>query len=175
MSLDISQALRAPGEEFPFSVQVDANEASRDDVAIGQASIAGKMSSADGERVTLTGTVNAQAQARCARCLCEHSVNLSAPFSQAYARGEADPDLDIEPIEGFAVELASAAVSALLLYMPLRFLCRQDCQGLCAQCGQDLNEARCSCDPMGEDSPFSALKVLLNDEKEVDPHGSTQG
>ena len=49
----------------------------------------------------------------------------------------------------------------LLLALPTRALCREECAGLCAQCGKDLNEGPCDCQPQIEDERFSALRSLL--------------
>jgi uncharacterized protein len=47
-----------------------------------------------------------------------------------------------------------------LLEFPLKPICREDCQGLCQECGQNLNEKDCGHQP-DNDSPFTALKDLL--------------
>jgi uncharacterized protein len=48
----------------------------------------------------------------------------------------------------------------VLLAVPLRAICREDCKGLCPQCGANLNEKRCSCAEPVEDPRWSGLKDL---------------
>ncbi len=72
----------------------------------------------------------------------------------------ADKMLDLEPL----------IIAALLVEAPLVPLCREDCAGLCAQCGANLNEGPCACSEQLDDdlprmfdgrvSPFAALKDL---------------
>jgi len=47
--------------------------------------------------------------------------------------------------------------------LPLAETCRDECKGLCAQCGANLNEGECGCEPDRSTHPFAALKALLRD------------
>ena len=51
-------------------------------------------------------------------------------------------------------------VLALLVALPLKPLCREDCAGLCPQCGANLNEGPCGCEPDTEDDRWAALREL---------------
>ena len=58
--------------------------------------------------------------------------------------------------------------NALVLELPYRVLCREDCRGLCPKCGKNLNEGPCTCQEGDEVmNPFSALKAIVKDEEEV--------
>jgi uncharacterized protein len=59
---------------------------------------------------------------------------------------------------------------ALLLELPLAPLCREDCRGLCAHCGADLNDGPCDCAPP-RDPRWDALDVLGAGEDEEGPAG----
>ena len=65
------------------------------------------------------------------------------------------------------IELTDAVRDALLLNMPMRVLCREDCRGICPRCGINLNKGPCTCQEGAEViNPFSALKnIVLNDEE----------
>ena len=49
----------------------------------------------------------------------------------------------------------------MLLSIPIHAICRPDCQGLCAQCGQNLNDAACNCRPDEIDPRLAPLQQLL--------------
>lgn len=181
MSLDITNVLRAQGDLIPFQMEVDAIGASRDDMELTIAQVSGQATGL-GEQIALIGTIHVEGEARCARCTKPFITSFDAPLDATFQRKgeegagfeeEEDPDVDF--YEGSRIELKTAVESALSLHMPMRFLCEEECKGLCPTCGQNLNEAACDCVPSGEDSPFAALGALLNDEKEVDPHGSPEG
>jgi len=72
----------------------------------------------------------------------------------------ADDDEEVSYYSGEWVEVGELVREALLLALPLYPLCREECRGLCARCGADLNAGPCSCPPV-IDSPFAALKDVL--------------
>jgi len=75
--------------------------------------------------------------------------------------GSFDPrDLDEEPLERQRVELKPAIREQLLLALPMGSLCREDCKGLCASCGQALNEGACDCKPGVVDPRWAQLQKL---------------
>lgn len=56
----------------------------------------------------------------------------------------------------------------LVVNMPMKVLCEEDCQGICLQCGNDLNEKSCGCDPFVPDPRMAAIKDIFNaNNKEV--------
>ena len=63
------------------------------------------------------------------------------------------------------VDLDNIIRQYLLAWAPMRPLCRDDCAGLCFQCGANLNEGRCSCPPPITDSRLAKLAALVKTEK----------
>jgi uncharacterized protein len=51
--------------------------------------------------------------------------------------------VDAEPFDGKTIDLDPIVREQLLLALPVAVVCREDCKGLCAACGQDLNESDC--------------------------------
>jgi uncharacterized protein len=71
---------------------------------------------------------------------------------------------DVFPIdEHHLVDLTEAIRQQVLLNIPMVTLCKEECAGLCSQCGHDLNLGPCDCEPE-VDSRFSILKTLLQNE-----------
>ncbi len=73
--------------------------------------------------------------------------------------GTDDPDAYVIPPNVTELDLAPMIREELILAVPDYVLCREECQGLCAQCGQDLNVARCDCRP-APDPRWEALEAL---------------
>ncbi len=63
----------------------------------------------------------------------------------------------------FTVELEEIAVSDILLDLPQKNLCREDCRGLCQICGQNLNNGSCSCEQKAVDPRLAILKQLMDE------------
>ena len=60
------------------------------------------------------------------------------------------------------IDLDELVMSDLLLTLPMKHLCREDCKGLCAQCGKNLNEGDCGCIKKPVDPRLEALRKLLD-------------
>jgi len=61
------------------------------------------------------------------------------------------------------VDIMDAVLSVLTLELPFAPVHDEQCKGICATCGADLNEGPCGCEPVLRDSPFAALKGLLSE------------
>jgi uncharacterized protein len=94
--------------------------------------------------------------------LQDFNQELDWSFTELYAfdnRSETESGL-ILPEDGH-IDLAEMLREYALLEVPISPICKPDCQGLCVECGQNLNEMDCGHSPEENDSPFAKLKDLL--------------
>jgi len=99
---------------------------------------------------------------QCVRCLTDFDYRLGWSFSELFAfdsRSVTDSGL-ILPEDGH-IDFAELLRDYALLEIPINPICKTDCQGLCIECGQNLNEKDCGHKQEENDSPFSVLKKLL--------------
>ena len=123
------------------------------------------VATSDIERLRLAGAVNGMAELVCSRCLKEFEQPVTAELKLIYALSEEvlDEDLDVERLaEGHALDPQPEVVGALLSELPFKVVCKEDCRGLCPECGADLNAGPCTCPPKS-DSPFDVLRNLKTD------------
>ena len=64
-------------------------------------------------------------------------------------------------IEDKKLDLLAPVEEQLMLEMPSKTLCREDCRGLCQKCGKNLNEGPCTCEEHEVDPRLAILKTLL--------------
>jgi uncharacterized protein len=90
--------------------------------------------------------------ARCGRCLEEYPIPVAAPFrvvltprAATGAEPDAADDTTVATYEGEEIDLAPFVYEEVLLGLPTRPLCREDCEGLCPRCGGNRNVTRCDC------------------------------
>lgn len=131
--------------------------------------VAGK-ASRKGDEVRLRGRISARVESRCDRCAGPVAMPLEIEFDAPYAPVAENsslenlelnqPDLDVSFYEGEAIEVDELVREQILLALPARLLCREDCQGLCALCGADLNEEPCACQQKEVDPRWAALAAL---------------
>lgn len=124
-----------------------------------------------GEEVNLKGRIRAEVELACDRCLTGVTAPLEVEFEESFVPSAAEAregeerelgrdDLRVSAYEGDAVDVDELVREQVLLALPTRFVCREDCKGLCATCGADLNSESCDC-PQGEVDPrWAALGKL---------------
>ena len=111
-------------------------------------------------RVLVTGTLQTVVAAECVRCLAPLQLTLTLPIEEQFALSPVvDPVYYID--EGGGLNLLPPLREQILLALPIHLVCRPDCQGLCVDCGQNLNDGPCSCGTENIDPRLAALKSLL--------------
>ena len=167
--LDVSRALKNPGQVFPFeaTVEIDEMEVLSDPVHFVDVRVEGEYLCTGDNRISLKAEVDAQLDTRCSRCLEPIRIPMNASVDAVYDRQPDPEDPDLYSFEASTVELTDAVRDALLLELPLQVFCSPDCKGLCPVCGINLNKGTCTCQEGAEVmNPFSALKsIVLNDEE----------
>jgi uncharacterized protein len=109
--------------------------------------------------VAASGVLLAPWRASCRRCASDASGVLEARVAERFAPGAGPDDDDAYPLDDETVDLTALVRDAVVLELPLAPLCRDDCAGLCATCGQDRNEATCTCQPT-TDPRWATLDAL---------------
>ncbi len=119
----------------------------------------------DGEGVPVEGSFRAATQVSCSRCLKPLRYAVEFGFSEYFAK---DPEQDegIYPYTADVIELDTMLEDNIVMSLPMRFLCREDCKGLCPVCGRDLNEGECGCVPENGDNPFKKAFGDKSDNEE---------
>ena len=115
----------------------------------------------DGDLVHIVGKVKAFLRLPCARCLELHERAIVGDFEASYSFHGNEELEHVEELKGTHIELEPLIVDSLLLVLPMKALCKQDCKGLCSICGQNLNENNCDCDREILDPRLADLKKLL--------------
>ena len=104
----------------------------------------------------------------CQRCLEASEVDIAVDAREFQASGRADADeidddLDCEYLSGpmrMELDVGAWARDAMAEAMPMSILCRDDCAGLCARCGTNLNTGACDCADDEVDPRWAALGEL---------------
>ena len=71
-----------------------------------------------------------------------------------------DDDLETSYYGDDQIDLSELMREQFYLVLPMKPLCTEDCKGLCAQCGTNLNTGTCDCAPVWEDPRLAALKAI---------------
>ena len=124
-----------------------------------------------GEQVRLRGEIKTEVELLCDRCAAPERAPLAVEFDTSFVPQEVEAvkaenvelqaeDLLLSSYEGDAVDLDELVREQILLALPSRYLCREDCKGLCQKCGANLNDGHCSCEQGEVDPRWAALADL---------------
>jgi len=126
-----------------------------------------------GNRYEVAAEVTGETRAECHRCLERFAMPVKASIrlviqlggQGARSEGADEEDFVVIPATGEArYDLFPRVREELILDMPMKLLCREDCKGLCGSCGADLNKGPCGCPEKPVDLRWGPLKNHLNGE-----------
>ena len=113
------------------------------------------------EGVLVSGTATVQLRGECVRCLGPISDELEVEIQELYVYPGVEPDNDLASrLEGDLIDLEPLVRDAVVLDLPFQPLCRDDCAGLCVECGANLNESPDHHHGQDLDPRWAALRTL---------------
>ena len=165
MYLDLRQLFEVVDEHFPVEYDLDLSgyEFFVTRPFITPVAVNGLVKNVAGI-VTLDCSVQFTLRLSCDRCLKEFERGFSEDFQHILVnRLESDDDLysDYIVVPDMRLNLDELLTADIMLAMPSKFLCSEDCKGLCPQCGKDLNQGDCGGTEQTGDPRFDVLKQLL--------------
>lgn len=155
--LDLKKLLDGSVDSVEFSVSLD--ECDCVDASVqGTVDASGVITNHSGF-ILLTGVIRPSLSVECARCGKAFDYNTEIPLNAKLTDKLANEDEDeFVLLVDSALDLDELVRSTLILEIPSRFLCKEDCKGLCPKCGADLNVSGCSCDTADRDPRWDVLK-----------------
>ncbi len=110
------------------------------------------------KEIVFAGEVKGEFLLECSRCLKEFNKDVNA---------ELEFTIEREEIEDYSsVDVGEQVKENLILAIPIKALCRKDCQGICSSCGQDLNKGSCECVQDSVDPRLEKLEQFYNSGNE---------
>jgi len=164
MRLDLRDIIHVPEASKPFRFQLDLSDLEfyGKHLITRPVQVEGSVTNHAGALV-LEGTASSLLDLACDRCGKEFSREKVVELNCLLASELEDEEHDeIYLLEGNEADLDEVAGTAFILAMDTKNLCSDNCKGLCAKCGADLNNGPCGCRPE-VDPRLAALAQLLDD------------
>ena len=121
-----------------------------------------------GDAIRVRGHLTTRLEISCDRCLAPTAVPVNYDFDLVYepletVANEGEFEVSADELEvgfytGDGIELKDVATEQVILAVPIKVICREDCQGFCPVCKVNRNLTQCNCAPLQEDSPFASFK-----------------
>lgn len=162
MKIDISSIKRERGLSFNLEVREKINFDKIQDEEIEEI-LGDVLITNTGESIFVKGIINTVAKLKCSRCLEDFSlpikVNIEEEFKEGISKNEGNF------YEGDFIDLKDIFYQNIILSLPFKSLCKENCLGLCDVCGKDLNFEKCNCKKEETNERFAPLKNLIGGEK----------
>lgn len=168
MLLELGTILHQPGGIVPFSTEMDFS-----DMEFGGSRPASEPLRAAGQVrneagvLILTADLETMLHCVCDRCAAAFDrpfrQRVEAVLVESVANRQSENDDWTFLLQGSQADLDDILTTGFVLNMESKFLCSEDCKGLCARCGKNLNDGPCDCTPE-LDPRWAALRQLLADD-----------
>lgn len=136
----------------------------------GPVHVVGRLGRDDRGDLHLTGSFTSRGETGCSRCLRPIALSPSGAFDLVLVPRSEEPtaedhslsakELDMVYHDGEGVDVDPLVAEQVVLAVPMKPLCQEDCRGLCPTCGANRNEAACDCAPDTADPRWGALAAL---------------
>ena len=165
MLLDLKSLFTGEVERIPFCFALDLSETEMNGSYSFVSPISVEGAASDSYAcILLQAEASFDYEAPCDRCAAPTRKRYTFRFSHVLAREVEEEENDdyILVDESFKLDLDELLRSDILLELPYKYLCREDCKGLCPSCGKNLNEGPCGCNLHQVDPRLEVLKKLID-------------
>lgn len=123
------------------------------------------VATASDDRILVTGQLACDVRMQCSRCLDQFDDKILVPFEEQFrivedadAEAEMSEDDEAVPVSEERIDLTPFLTQEFVVQLPYAPLCKEDCKGLCPECGSNLNEQSCGCNTEKIDHRMAALQ-----------------
>ena len=114
-----------------------------------------------GDVIELNGIITTTLELQCSRCLSNFAKDVEVQIEEKLSTME-NKDDDYIFIKGDVIDITEIIENNIIVSLPIRRLCSDECKGLCPQCGMNLNNSSCSCGDIDVDPRLAKLKDFFS-------------
>ena len=164
MKINISEIAEKIGQEidFEFVEKAESIGAVLQDCKLSGPIMVKGIATNTGTCFRLQGEVNCSLICVCDRCLDDFTTTGNYSFVEEYTKDEAlSKTENMNYFNGDIIDIGDLVRDIIILSQPVKYLCSEDCKGLCKVCGANLNKTECGCNRESIDPRLAALQNLL--------------
>ena len=118
-------------------------------------------------QLVLDAATSVKAELECDRCAKIYSTQIESRYKMVYLHDQPEGQDDLVDVTYITrdtdkIDITEDVRDYILLAVPMKKLCNEDCKGLCPRCGKNLNDGQCSCSPEEVDNRWKPLLELKN-------------
>ncbi|OAA94366.1 YceD family protein [Clostridium coskatii] len=118
--------------------------------------------SKEGDILLLEGRINTLLELTCSRCLGKFSYAVNVAITERFTNNNKEnKDDEAIFIDSNIIDITEIIENNIILILPIKRLCSENCKGLCQQCGTNLNNSKCQCKSDDIDPRLAKLKDMF--------------
>ena len=173
IQVNVEKIKDSPGETLLFQKEITLSNTKEESLPFaGPVFVEIELTSSD-KKIQAEGTAKTIIQHPCDRCLNPAEFLIEAPFKEIYypAGTTRDNLLQDEWIsfKNDVIDIEPEVLKSLIMALPMKVLCEENCHGLCPSCGKNLNIGKCGCSQENIDPRLAMLREFIkNGEKNIE-------
>jgi len=165
MKLDVSELLKRETAVKELHIQVsedhiyDGNETVK---LVEPINLDGNLDKV-GDILTLNSNIKTVLELTCSRCIEKFNYSVDMTVEEKFTNNDkANKDDDVIFIDSDTIDITQIIENNIIVTLPIKRLCKEDCKGLCQKCGTDLNLSNCQCENDDIDPRLAKLKDMFS-------------
>lgn len=175
MLINLSELFSRDGKEKNYTLDIEKDAFQTPDgvyEVVSKEPVVLRIRNLGDRKLLMEGKVKFSLSIPCGRCLepvvCPFDLDIDQELDMKQTEEERVESLDEQPyVSGYNLDVDQLLSNELLLNLPMKVLCSENCQGICNRCGANLNHGSCSCDQSSPDPRMSVIQDLFQQFKEV--------
>ena len=175
MQINLSELFSSDGKEKTYTQDIEMTRFQAPDGVyeiVEKESVRLTVRHVGNRKLEMSGEIRLSLEIPCDRCLTpvkvDFDLDVDSSIDMNQSEEERAADLDEQPyISGNYLDVDQLVRNELLLNLPMKVLCREDCKGICNRCGANLNMGSCKCDNAEPGTGMSKILDVFNQFKEV--------
>lgn len=160
MVVDISKISKLYGEiiNVDYSEEINGLDVNGQSINFdGPVIVKGKITNLK-ELFLFEGTVKGSILAKCDRCTKDVLYSFDIDVNEKFSQDNIEDEDELYILKGDVIDLSEAIKNIILLNLPMKYICSEECKGLCPTCGVDWNKTECGCKNNNIDPRLEGLK-----------------
>lgn len=113
------------------------------------------------EIIIFEAHIETELELTCSRCLQPFIMKFENDVNEKFTLNEGHKDDDVNFMDSDSIDITKIITDDIILSLPIKRLCKDDCKGLCQVCGANLNTTTCSCNKNEIDPRLAKLKDIF--------------
>ena len=150
-------------KEISLSFELEPFEFEGEEIrAIEKVSVEG-VAISENDVIVINASIKTKLKLNCSRCLDTFIYPIDIDIEERFTNNKELDSEEIMFVDGDTLDITEITENSIISTLPIKRLCKEDCKGLCSQCGTNKNVKECQCDDFDVDIRLAKLRELFGE------------